>query len=316
MQAPGSNSETTTSPSRRKGGCGSDNPPEKFLDELYSAGFASLAQQTQKSSQIVLAGANLEQSSYKGVAIRESHLSLQEFEILMKRSSDFGCVLASREILTIGVRGKIAHNIFRAFGHVLSVARGLGLASAQVLAETGTNIAVLDIIPSDEALERIKADCEVKAEYYKTDVTNGQEFEQCIETIQEAFDSVGTRQAAISLIGRPTRQQSTGSGDINAAHVVLDKPFSTTSGKNLPSTFAVNVYILYALAISLAARRQCIATHIRTTVQHISAYVASMGAARGLVKPLAMELAPHRNRVNSLSPGDMMMDMMRGLQVK
>ena len=92
----------------------------------------------------------------------------------------------------------------------------------------------------------------MKAEYYKTDVTNGQEFEQSIETIQEAFGSVGTRQAAISLIGRPTRQQSTGSGGINAAHVVLDKPFSTTSGKNLPSTFAVNVYILYALAISLA----------------------------------------------------------------
>ena len=29
-----------------------------------------------------------------------------------------------------------------------------------------------------------------------------------------------------------------------------------------------------------------------------------------------MELAPHRNLVNSLSPGDMMMDMMRGLQVE
>ena len=76
----------------------------------------------------MLAGANLEQSSYKGVASRESHLSLQEFEILMKRCSDFGCVLASREILTIGVRVKSRPQhrnfcFFRALGHVLSEAR-------------------------------------------------------------------------------------------------------------------------------------------------------------------------------------------------
>jgi sorbose reductase len=36
----------------------------------------------------------------------------------------------------------------------------------------------------------------------------------------------------------------------------------------------------------------------------------------GLVKPLAMELAPYGIRVNSLSPGYMMTDMMRGLAKK
>lgn len=57
-----------------------------------------------------------------------------------------------------------------------------------------------------------------------------------------------------------------------------------------------------------------IATHIGTTVQHISCYTASKSAVRGLVKPLAMELAEYGIRVNSLSPGYMMTDMMRGLQ--
>lgn len=48
-----------------------------------------------------------------------------------------------------------------------------------------------------------------------------------------------------------------------------------------------------------------VATHISTTVQNISVYTASKAAVRGLVKPMAMELAPHGIRVNSLSPGPM-----------
>lgn len=59
-----------------------------------------------------------------------------------------------------------------------------------------------------------------------------------------------------------------------------------------------------------------IATRISSTIQAISCYTASKAAVQGLVKPLAMELAPHGIRVNSLSPGYMMTDMMRGLQVK
>jgi sorbose reductase len=59
-----------------------------------------------------------------------------------------------------------------------------------------------------------------------------------------------------------------------------------------------------------------IATKISTTIQNISCYAASKAAVQGLVKPLAMELAPYGIRVNSLSPGYMMTDMMRGLQAK
>jgi sorbose reductase len=57
-----------------------------------------------------------------------------------------------------------------------------------------------------------------------------------------------------------------------------------------------------------------IATHIASTAQRISTYAASKAAIRGLVKPLAMELAEYGIRVNSLSPGYMMTDMMRSLQ--
>lgn len=54
-----------------------------------------------------------------------------------------------------------------------------------------------------------------------------------------------------------------------------------------------------------------VASHIPTVVQNISVYSASKSAVRGLVKPLAMELAPYNIRVNSVSPGPMQTDMYR-----
>lgn len=59
-----------------------------------------------------------------------------------------------------------------------------------------------------------------------------------------------------------------------------------------------------------------IATPISTTAQHISTYVATKAAIRGLVKPLAMKLAPPGTHIKSLSPGHMMTNVMRALQTK
>ena len=55
-----------------------------------------------------------------------------------------------------------------------------------------------------------------------------------------------------------------------------------------------------------------IATPISTTIQHISAYVASKAAVRWLVKHLAIERAVRGIPVNSLLPGYTMTDIIRG----
>ena len=57
-----------------------------------------------------------------------------------------------------------------------------------------------------------------------------------------------------------------------------------------------------------------VATHISTMVQQISCYTASKSAIRGLVKPLAMELAQYGIRVNSLSPSSTRTDMMKQVE--
>lgn len=57
-----------------------------------------------------------------------------------------------------------------------------------------------------------------------------------------------------------------------------------------------------------------IATYMASSAQQISCYTASKAAIKGLVKPVAMELSKYGIRVNSLSPGYTMTDMMRGLQ--
>ncbi|KAJ9636398.1 hypothetical protein H2201_003564 [Coniosporium apollinis] len=200
-------------------------------------------------------------------------------------------------------------------------ARGLGLAFAQVLAEAGANIAVLDVIQPDAALQQIEEKHHVRVRYYKTDVTSRDEVMDAITKIEEEFGEIHI--------------------NVNAAGVVTDEPFLTTSDRNLERTFAVNFtgsfLVAQACANSMVRRWErngkrsqpdegtsngcivfvtSIATHIASCAQQISCYTASKAAVRGLVKPLAMELSKYGIRVNSLSPGYMMTDMMRGLQAQ
>jgi sorbose reductase len=195
----------------------------------------------------------------------------------------------------------------------------LGLAFAEALASASCNLAVLDILaePSPALLE-LRSRYNIKVEYYKTDITSRDQVMQVVSRIESSFPSIDI--------------------NINAAGVVTDEPFLTTSDKNIQSTFGVNFtgsfLVAQACANSMVKRYEShhgsslatepntgtiifiasIATYISTTVQHISCYTASKAAIKGLVKPLAMELAPYGIRVNSLSPGYMMTDMMKGLQ--
>ncbi|CAL5871557.1 uncharacterized protein PFLUO_LOCUS5810 [Penicillium psychrofluorescens] len=198
-------------------------------------------------------------------------------------------------------------------------ARGLGLTFATALASVNCNLAVLDILsepsPSLLALRDYHG---IKLEYYRTDIASRPEVTAAVEKIEVDFGRIDI--------------------NINAAGVVMDEPFLTTTDQNIERTLAVNFtgsfLVAQACANSMVTRYKSvhgsetaaqpttgtiifiasIATYIASSVQQISCYTASKAAIKGLVKPMAMELAPYGIRVNSLSPGYMMTDMMRGLQ--
>lgn len=69
-------------------------------------------------------------------------------------------------------------------------ARGLGLAFAQILAEAGANIAVLDVIEPDGTLFQIRDNQKVKVEFYKCDVTNREDVYKTVETVEKNFGAI------------------------------------------------------------------------------------------------------------------------------
>lgn len=198
-------------------------------------------------------------------------------------------------------------------------ARGLGLTFATALASANCDLAVLDILSEPSpCLLALRDHHDIKLKYYRTDIASRSEITAAIENIEAEFGKIDI--------------------NINAAGVVTDESFLTTTDENIERTFAVNFtgsfLVAQACANSMVARYKSvhggetaaqpttgtiifiasIATYIASSAQQISCYTASKAAVKGLVKPMAMELAPYGIRVNSLSPGYMMTDMMRGLQ--
>lgn len=203
---------------------------------------------------------------------------------------------------------------------ITGAARGLGLSFALVLASAGANIAAIDILDSpSDTLQSLALQYGVKVKYYQCDITS---LEQINDTVSKICSDLGP----INI-------------NINAAGVVTNETFVETTEANIGRTIDVNFkgsfLVAQACATSMIKHSQTqaetntsirdhpnrsivfvasIATHVPSSSQRISAYIASKAAVRGLVKPLAVELAPHGIRVNSLSPGYTMTDMMRGLQ--
>lgn len=208
------------------------------------------------------------------------------------------------------LRGKVAV--------VSGAARGLGFAFAEALARAGCNIAGLDIQNGASAMQDLANVHKIRAIYYQVDVTIQENVLATVTQIVHDFERIDI--------------------NINAAGIVSDQPFLTTSLQNLQTTFAVNFtgsFLLAQACASMMVERYkkefgdtpathattgsivfiaSIATYMASTAQRISCYTASKTAIKGLVKPVAMELSKYGIRVNSLSPGYTMTDMMRGLQ--
>ena len=155
----------------------------------------------------------------------------------------------------------------------------------------------------------------MRVEYYTCDISSLAEVKDVIAHIERDFGQIDI--------------------NVNAAGVVTDEPFLSTSEATLSRTLSVNLngsfFVAQACAASMIKRLTSsnstipidpavdggsivfitsIAKHVPSCAQSISAYTASKSAVQGLVKPLAVELGPYGIRVNGLAPGYTMTDMM------
>ncbi|OAL40090.1 hypothetical protein AYO20_00508 [Fonsecaea nubica] len=185
--------------------------------------------------------------------------------------------------------------------------RGLGFNFAHALAQVGANIAVVDINDGPWVSENLAKLTPLggRYQYYQADVVDYQGLRETVDRIQRDFGSVD--------------------GCIAAAGIIRDKPFLEHTEKDFKDTMDVNVNGVFFTVQHCAAKMVeqktggsiiCIAStagHRSLAPQEIAAYTASKYAVRGIAKQVAHELAKYNIRVNSISPGTILTDMLESV---
>ncbi|KAI0155977.1 hypothetical protein BJ166DRAFT_467418 [Pestalotiopsis sp. NC0098] len=175
-------------------------------------------------------------------------------------------------------------------------AQGIGFAVTRAIAEMGGNIAVMDI--QQKPLEEFNTLAErfgVKTVYIQTDVTKQ-------DSLNSSFEKALAELGSIE-------------GLVPAAGIAIDKPFIEQTWEEFTRIQDINVRGTFFIA-QLVAKQMLkqgkggsmvlIASqsaHIGLPGYRMAAYNASKGGILMLSKALAVELAPHNIRVNTISPG-------------
>jgi 3alpha(or 20beta)-hydroxysteroid dehydrogenase len=168
--------------------------------------------------------------------------------------------------------------------------RGIGAATARLLAEGGAKIAVADIIDDEgRALAKALGDHVI---YLSLDVTDEKNWDKAVAQAEDAFGGVNAlfNNAGILAFG--------------AADQCRPEDFRRVIDVN------VNGVFLGIRAVTPALRRAGGGIIVNTSstagmqgYAGLAAYVSSKWAVRGLTKAAALDLAPDNIRVLSLHPG-------------
>lgn len=135
-------------------------------------------------------------------------------------------------------------------------------------------------------------------------------------SLESAFDSV-------------LKQAGSFQGCVTAAGIALDKPFADHQWEESQRVLNVNVmgtfWTAKLMATHMASQAQggsivmvasIAAQGIKVPEQNVAIYNMSKAAVKGLVGPLAVELAESKIRVNSISPGVILSPMTNALKTE
>jgi glucose 1-dehydrogenase len=171
-------------------------------------------------------------------------------------------------------------------------ARGIGQAIAIELARRGADVAVADTANADQTISAINSQ-NVRALYQQTDVSDRPAMERLFHQIQNEFGGLDI------LINNAVRS--------------IRKPLVDLSVEDVEATWSVALWGVFH-ATQLAARMMIAQSQpgnivtISSVLAHVpfvtsSPYNGAKAAINQMTRTWALELAPHRIRVNAIEPG-------------
>ncbi|HYG24261.1 MAG TPA: 2-dehydro-3-deoxy-D-gluconate 5-dehydrogenase KduD [Verrucomicrobiae bacterium] len=180
---------------------------------------------------------------------------------------------------------------------VTGAGRGLGQAAAVGFAEAGADVAIVDVISTEETAAKVRAlgrrACEVPANLMER------------ASAQKVADAVVKELGGIDIL-------------LNNAGIIRRAPVLEFSEKDWDEVIKINQDMVFFL--TQAVGRQMVAQGRGGKIINIASmlsfqggirvpsYTASKSAVMGLTKLFATELAPHRINVNAVAPGYMATD--------
>lgn len=181
---------------------------------------------------------------------------------------------------------------------VTGASRGFGREIAKTLASAGASVAL--VARHKEALERVVQECQgaERHAWYVADVSNPSAVECMAAGVLQRFGRVDIL--------------------VNNAGINIRKPLAEFTFEEWQSVIATNLYgpmlcskaFIKAMVAQSYGRIVNIASMMaRVALPQRTAYCASKAGLVGMTRALALELAPHKITVNSISPGPFATEM-------
>lgn len=173
---------------------------------------------------------------------------------------------------------------------ISGAARGIGAATAELFVKEGARVVVGDVLV-DEG-EALAASSNGNIHYQRLDVTSADDWKAIVDTAEKVYGRVDIC--------------------MNNAGVLLFKAIADLEPEEIQRVLNINLYgtILGTHAVIAAMKRagggsiiNVSSTDGLSSANAVGVYCASKWGVRGFTKSAALELGPHKIRVNSLHPG-------------